>query len=47
VPLEQLFDNNDVLIKPDVQVNEQETENHNIGTEDELKMVKLSQHFSQ
>jgi hypothetical protein len=42
VPLENLFDNNDVAKNPKVTPNESEAEDCNIGTENEPKFIKLS-----
>jgi hypothetical protein len=42
VPLERLFDNNDVCVKPSIQYSEEKVISCNIGTESEPKLVKLS-----
>jgi hypothetical protein len=42
VPLENLFDNNDVEKNPKVTTNEGEEEDCNIGTEKEPRFIKLS-----
>jgi hypothetical protein len=42
VPLEDLFDFNDVAKKPKIEASGQEVEDCNIGTEEKPKMVKLS-----
>jgi len=42
VPLEDLFDNDDVAKKPKIEAHGQEVEDFNIGTEEKPKMVKLS-----
>jgi hypothetical protein len=42
VPLEDLFDNDDVAKKPKIEAHGQEVEDCNIGTEEKPKMVKLS-----
>jgi hypothetical protein len=47
VPLERLFDNNDVLVKPSIQHSEHDVEDCNIGTSVDPKFVKLSKSLSQ
>ena len=42
IPLEKLFDRNDVAKNPKVQPQEDESHDHNIGTKDQPKIVKLS-----
>jgi hypothetical protein len=42
VPLEYLFDNDDVAKKPKIEAHGQEVEDCNIGTEEKPRMVKLS-----
>ena len=42
VPLEELFDSNDVAQNPDVTPNEDEDEYCNIEMKQELKVIKLS-----
>jgi hypothetical protein len=42
VPLENIFDNNDVAKNPKVTPNEGEAEDCNIGTEKEPRLIKLS-----
>ena len=42
VPLEDLFDKNDVAKNPKVTLNNEEVEDFNIGTDVEPKMIKLS-----
>jgi hypothetical protein len=42
VPLEDLFDFNDVAKKPKVEASGKEVEECNIGTEEKPKMIKLS-----
>jgi hypothetical protein len=46
VPLEKLFDDNDVAKNPRVTPNEAEVDDFNIGTEKYPKFVKLSQSLS-
>ena len=46
VPLEDLFDFNDVAKKPKIEANGKEVEDCNIGTEKKPKMVKLSKSLS-
>ena len=45
VPLEDLFDNDDVAKKPKIEAHGQEVEDCNIGTEQKPKMVKLSKYL--
>ena len=42
IPLEKLFDHNDVAKDPKVQPVENDVQDHNIGTEESPKIVKLS-----
>jgi hypothetical protein len=42
VPLEELFDFNDVANKPNIEPSGKEVEECNIGTEETPKMIKLS-----
>jgi hypothetical protein len=42
VPLEDLFDSDDVAKKPKIEAHRQEVEECNIGTEEKPRMVKLS-----
>ena len=42
VPLEDLFDNDDIAKKPKIEAHGQEVEDFNIGTEKKPRMVKLS-----
>jgi ribonuclease HI len=42
VPLEDLFDNDDVAKKPKIEAHGQEVEDYNIGTDEKPRMVKLS-----
>jgi hypothetical protein len=42
VPLEKLFDKNDVAKNPKITSREDDVEDYNIGTEEDPKMVKLS-----
>jgi hypothetical protein len=42
VPLEDLFDSNDVANKPKIKSHGKEVEDYNIGTEEKPRMVKLS-----
>ena len=42
VPLEDLFDFNDVAKKPKIEASGKEVEDYNIGTEEKSKIVKLS-----
>jgi hypothetical protein len=42
VPLEDLFDFNDVAKKPKIEAHGQEVEDCNIGTEEKPRIVKLS-----
>jgi hypothetical protein len=42
VPLEDLFDSNNVAKKPKIEAHGQEVEDYNIGTEEKPRMVKLS-----
>jgi hypothetical protein len=46
VPLEELFDNNDVEKNPKVTPNEGEAEDCNIGTKKEPKFIKLSKNLT-
>jgi hypothetical protein len=42
VPLEDLFDFNDVAKKPKIEASCKEVEDYNIGTEEKLRIVKIS-----
>jgi hypothetical protein len=42
VPLEKLFDKDDIVVKPIVHPQKEEVEDHNIGTEQEPRYIKLS-----
>ena len=42
VPLEKLFDNNDVARSPKITANEGDVEDCNIGTQEDPKVIKLS-----
>jgi len=42
VPLEKLFDENDMAINPKITANEEYVEDCNIGTEENPKIIKLS-----
>jgi hypothetical protein len=42
VPLENIFDNNDVAKNPKITANEEEIEDCNIGTKEDPKIIKLS-----
>nr|KUM48108.1 hypothetical protein ABT39_MTgene5104 [Picea glauca] len=42
VPLEKLFDNNDVARSPKITVNDGDVEDCNIGTQEDPKIIKLS-----
>jgi hypothetical protein len=46
VPLEELFDNNDVARNPKVGPNDVEVEDCNIGTEQEPKIIKISKNLT-
>jgi hypothetical protein len=46
VPLEKLFDNNDVARSPKLTVNEGDVEDCNIGTQEDPKIIKLSKTLS-
>jgi hypothetical protein len=46
VPLEQLFDKNDVPIKPIVLPKDESIEDCNLGTNQEPKCIKLSKYLS-
>ena len=46
VPLEKLFDNNDVARSPKITVNEGDVEDCNIGTQEDTKIIKLSKTLS-
>jgi ribonuclease HI len=46
VPLENLFDNNDVARNPKVTPNDEEIEDCNIGTQEKPKIIKLSKTLS-
>ena len=42
VPLEKLFDNNDVVRSPKITVNQGDVEDCNIGNQEDPKIIKLS-----
>ena len=42
VPLEKLFEKDDIVVKPNVHPQKEEVEDHNIGTEQESRYIKLS-----
>ena len=46
VPLEDIFDNNDVAKSPRVTPRDDEVEECNIGTEADLKVIKLSKNLT-
>lgn len=46
MPLERLFDNNDVAHQPKIERNEEEIEDCNIGTKYEPKIIKISKNLS-
>jgi hypothetical protein len=46
VPLEKLFDNNDVAKSPKITVNDGDVEDCNIGTQEDPKIIKLSKKLS-
>jgi hypothetical protein len=46
MPLEILFDNNDVARSPNITINEGDVEDCNIGTLEDPKIVKLSRKLS-
>ena len=46
IPLEKLFDHNDVPYNPTQQENESAVHRHNIGSPDHSKYINLSTHFS-
>jgi hypothetical protein len=46
VPLEQLFDNNDVARSPKITANDGDVEDCNIGTQEDPKIIKLSKTLS-
>jgi len=46
VPLENLFDNNDVAHHPKMEPNVEEFEDCNIGAEEEPKIIKISKKLS-
>jgi len=45
VPLEQLFDQNDVPTRPTIQPKEEKVQEHNLGTSSEPQMIRLSKDF--
>jgi hypothetical protein len=45
VPLEELFDFNDVAIKQKIEPTGKDLEDYNIGTDKEPKMIKLSKYL--
>ena len=47
VPLERLFDNNDVFLKLDSKTDEESTVDCNIGTENQPRYVKVSKFLPQ
>ena len=46
VPLEKLFDNNDVAKSPKITVNEGDVEDCNIGTQEDPKIINMSKTLS-
>jgi hypothetical protein len=42
VPLEKIFDNNDVAMSPKITMNEGDVEDYNIGTREDPKIINLS-----
>ena len=46
IPLEKLFDQNDVFRSPKIQVDDEEVESRNLGTIAMPKMIKLSKFLS-
>ena len=46
VPLEELFDNNDVAKIPGVKPNSEEVQDVNIGTEKDPKVVKMANNYN-
>ena len=46
VPLEKLFDNNDVARSPKINANDKYVEDCNIGTQEDPKIIKLSKTLS-
>jgi len=47
VPLERLFDSNNIPLKPSIQPEIAKVEDYNMGIDEEAKMVKLSNILSQ
>lgn len=47
VPLERMFNNHDVLVKPMMQLNDEIIVNINIGTEGNSKFVKISKSLTE
>lgn len=47
VPLEQLFDRNDVPIKPTVKPESNNVDPHNLGTSDDPKCINLSRYLEE
>lgn len=45
MPLEQLFDGNDIPVKPTLQPQEEKVVKHNLGTSTEPQLVKLSKNL--
>jgi len=46
VPLENIFDNNDVAKNPKITANDEDIEYWNIGTQEDPKIIKLSKMLS-
>lgn len=46
IPLEKLFDQNDVFKSPKIQADEEEVESYNMGTSTLPKMIKISKFLS-
>jgi hypothetical protein len=46
VPLEKIFDNNDVVMSPKITANEGDVEDCNIGTEEDPKIINFSKTLS-
>jgi hypothetical protein len=46
VPLENIFDNNDVARNPKITANDEDIEDCNIGTQEDPKIIKLSKTLS-
>lgn len=45
VPLEKLFDQNDVPTRPTIQPKEEKVQEHNLGTSSDPQMIRLSKDF--